>query len=147
MAFVPLRGLSGLADIAKAIALAEKSIGKAPGVGIVLPQDALDKLRWLQNGGRDFRLVNDLLLSRMGRAFTDALVKVMAGKAPITAPWQAAGDAYKAVLVQRLSTSGGDVTMKPLAATTIAAKGSSQIGRDTGTLFREVKAATVRLTR
>lgn len=149
MAFVPIRGLTSLGDIAKAAKLARESIGKVPGVGLELSQDSLNKLKWMASAPqrRDFREVNDKLLKKMGDAFSGALLKVMKGKAAITAPWLRAGEAYRDHITFRLANSGGDVKMKPLAPSTIRAKGSSQIGRDTGALYREWKAAVVRLTR
>ena len=147
MAFVPIRGLSSIADVAKAARLARESIGKVPGVGIELEQLSLNKLKWMASGGRDFRTVNDTLISKMDEAFTGALLKVMKGKAPITLPWLAAGEAWRKHLVYRLANSGGDIKMKPLAKSTIERKGSTQIGRDTGALYRDVKGATVRNTR
>lgn len=145
--FVPIRGLSSLKDIAEAAREARKAIGKVPGVGIELEQISLNKLRWMANGGRDFRLMNDVMLAKMDKAFTAKLILVMKKRAPITAPWLAAGQAYRQQLVYRLANSGGDVKMKPLAKSTVDRKGSTQIGRDTGALYRDVKSAVVRSTR
>jgi len=149
MPFVPIRGLSSLGDIAKAAKLARESVGKVPGVGLELSKDSLDKLKWMAGAKehRDFREVNDKLLGEMGKAFTAALMQVMRGKANITRPWLAAGEAYKARVTARLANSGDDIKMKPLKPSTIERKGSSQIGRDTGALYRDWKAAVVRLTR
>jgi len=147
MAFVPIRGLSSIADVAKAARLARESIGKVPGVGIELEQLSLNKLKWMASGGRDFRAVTDVLISKMDEAFTAKLMLVMKGKAAITAPWLAAGEAWRKHMVYRLANSGGDIKMKPLAKSTIERKGSTQIGRDTGALYRDMKSATVRNTR
>lgn len=149
MPFVPIRGLSSLGDIAVAAKKAREAIGKTPGVGLELPQASLNKLRWMAGAKehRDFREVNERLLSEMGRAFTAALQLVMKGKADVTRPWIAAGEAYKARIQSRLAKSGDDVKMKPLKPATVERKGSSQIGRDTGALYRDWKAAVVRLTR
>jgi hypothetical protein len=147
MAFVPIRGLSSIADVAKAARLARESIGKVPGVGIELEQLSLNKLKWMASGGRDFRAVTDVLISKMDEAFTAKLMLVMKGKAAITAPWLAAGEAWRKHMVYRLANSGGDIKMKPLAKSTVERKGSTQIGRDTGALYRDMKGATVRNTR
>jgi len=147
MAFVPIRGRSSIADVAKAARLARESIGKVPGVGIELEQLSLNKLKWMASGGRDFRAVTDVLISKMDEAFTAKLMLVMKGKAAITAPWLAAGEAWRKHMVYRLANSGGDIKMKPLAKSTIERKGSTQIGRDTGALYRDMKSATVRNTR
>ena len=84
MAFVPIRGLSSIADVAKAARLARESIGKVPGVGIELEQLSLNKLKWMASGGRDFRAVTDVLISKMDEAFTAKLMLVMKGKAAIS---------------------------------------------------------------
>jgi hypothetical protein len=149
MPFVPIRGLSSLGDIAVAVKKAREAIGRVPGVGLELPQASLNKLRWMAGAKehRDFREVNDKLLGEMGRAFTAALRLVMKGKADVTRPWLAAGEAYKDRIASRLAKSGDDIKMKPLKPETIERKGSSQIGRDTGALYRDWKAAVVRLTR
>ena len=149
MPFVPIRGLSTIGDIAKAAEIAQKAIGKTPGVGITLTSDSLDKLGWMERAKekRNFRVVNDVLKAKLAKAFTGALFKVMRGKADVTEPWKAAGEAYRDHLAFRLANSGGDVKMKPLAPETIRRKGSSQIGRDTGALYRDVKSANVRITR
>lgn len=149
MAFAPIRGLSSLADIEQAAAKAQAAIGRVPGVGLEVPQLSLDKLRWLQNSGRDFREVNEVLLSEMGEAFTQALFRVMRGSADVGAPWRAAGEAYRDRVATRLATSGGDVRskMKPLAPSTIKRKGHARIGVDTGALLRDMAVAKVRNTR
>ena len=147
MPFVPIRGLSSLADIAKAAKLARESIGKVPGVGIETPKEALDKLRWLAAGGRDFRTVNAQLIREMSNAFTKALAIVIRTKTHVERPWLAAGKAYQDRITARLANSGDDVKMRPLKPETIRRKGSSQIGRDTGALYRLWKASKVRLTK
>lgn len=147
MPFVPIRGLSSLKDVAEAAKLARASIAKVPGVGIELEQLSLNKLKWMASGGRDFRAVTDVLISKMDEAFTGALLKVMKKKAPITLPWLAAGEAWRKHMVYRLANSGGDIKMKPLAKSTVERKGSTQIGRDTGALYRDMKGAVVRNTR
>lgn len=147
--FFAIRGLSKLGDIAKAAALARKEIGRVPGVGIELPTEELNKLRWLQNGGRDFREVNKKMLDRMGEAFSRALAKVLAGKKPVTAPWEAAAREYIDVVAERLATGGGDVKghMTPLKPETVERKGHSRIGIDTGALLKAMALAKVRLTK
>jgi hypothetical protein len=149
MAFVPIRGLSALTGLEKAAKLAREAIGRTPGVGVELPSDALEKLKWLAHGGRDFREVNATLKREMQGAFTAALRKVLAGKAGVSAPWKAAGEAYRDRLATRLATSGGDVKshMKKLRPSTIERKGHARIGVDTGTLLRQVATAKVRTTK
>lgn len=149
MAVVPIRGLSAMADIQKAAELAKAAIGRVPGAAIELSTDALDKLRWLAKGGRDFREDNKTMKSRVNAAFAKALLKVMKGRAPVTEPWRMAAEEYRDVLATRLATSGGDVKahMKKLKPDTIERKGHSRIGVDTGELLREVATAKVRVTR
>lgn len=149
MAFFAIRGLSSLGDIAKAAAVARAAIGKVPGVGIELPDEELQKLKWLEKGGRDFREVNQKMLDRMGAAFARMLAKVIAGKAAVDSPWKAAAAEYIDVVAERLATGGGDVKghMKPLKEDTIERKGHARIGLDSGALLRAVATARVRLTK
>lgn len=138
-----------MSDIQRAAELAQKAIGRVPGAAIVLSSDALDKLRWLAAGGRDFREDNRTMKERVNGAFAAALLKVMKGKAPVSAPWKAAAEEYRDVLATRLATSGGDVKghMKKLRPATIERKGHARIGVDSGELLREVATAQVRVTR
>lgn len=149
MPVVPIRGLDRMSDIQKAAELAQEAIGHTPGAAVEMSTDALDKLRYLANGGRDFREVNRNMKSRVNGAFTKALLKVMKGKAPVTEPWRMAAEEYRDVLAERLATSGGDVKshMKKLKADTVERKGHARIGVDTGDLLREVATAKVRVTR
>jgi hypothetical protein len=149
MAFVPFRGSLPLQPLQQAVELARAAIGRVPGAGLEVPQPSLDKLRWLQNSGRDFREVNEVLLDEMGAAFTQALFRVMRKQADVGAPWRAAAEAYRDRVATRLATSGGDVRahMKPLAPSTIRRKGHARIGVDTGALLRDMAVAKVRNTR
>ena len=149
MAVVPIRGLNTMAEIQQAAELAQKAIGRVPGAAVELTTDALDKLRWLANGGRDFREENATMRKEVNGAFTKALLRVMKGKAPVTEPWKAAAQAYVDRLATRLATSGGDVRskMRKLKPETVERKGHARIGVDTGTLLREVATAKVRVTR
>lgn len=149
MAVVPIRGLTRLREIDKAAALAMAAIGRVPGAAIVLPNDALLKLRWLERGGRDFREVTNVMKAEVNDAFVDALRKVAAGKAPVSAPWKAAAEAYRDRLATRLATSGGDVRnrLRKLKPSTIRRKGHSRIGVDSGLLLKQVSTAATRVTR
>lgn len=149
MAVVPIRGLSRMSDIQKAAELAQKAIGRVPGAALVLSSDALDKLRWLANGGRDFREDNRTMKDRVNGAFARGLLQVMKGKASVSEPWRLAAEEYRDVLATRLATSGGDVKghMKRLKPATIERKGHARIGVDSGELLREVATAKVRVTR
>lgn len=149
MPVVPIRGLTQLAQIEKAAEAAKKAIGRVPGAAVELPMDALNKLKWLAKGGRDFREENNVMRKEVNGAFVAALRKVLAGKAPVTLPWRDAAEAYRDRLATRLATSGGDVRahMKKLKADTIERKGHARIGVDKGDLLREVATAKVRVTR
>jgi hypothetical protein len=149
MAVVPIRGLNTMSEIQQAAELAQKAIGRVPGAAVEFTTDALDKLRWLANGGRDFREENKVMRDEVNGAFVKALHRVMKGKAPVTEPWRMAAEAYRDRLATRLATSGGDVKahMKKLKASTIERKGHARIGVDTGDLLREVATTKVRVTR
>lgn len=149
MPVVPIRGLTQLAKIEQAATLAKKAIGRVPGAAVELPTDALNKLRWLAKGGRDFREENATMRKEVNGAFVAALRRVLAGDAPVTLPWKDAAEAYRDRLAMRLATSGGDVKghMRKLKADTIERKGHARIGVDRGDLLREVATAKVRVTR
>jgi hypothetical protein len=147
MAFVPVRGLSSLRDIEKAAALAKEAIGRVPTGGLELPHEAVEKLRWLANGGREFREVNRTLKGDMQVAFTSALRDVMKGKAKVTEPWRAAIEAYRDRIATRIALGGGDIKahLKRLKPVTIKRKGHSKIGVDSGEMLRQVSAAKVKV--
>lgn len=42
-------------------------------------------------------------------------------------------------VVERFEAGGGDVSVRPLKASTIRAKGNSKVGTDTGTLLNDIK--------
>jgi len=60
-------------------------------------------------------------------------------------PARMAGEAFKQEMITRLANGGGEVkgAMRPLAASTIARKGHSRIGYDTGSLFMAMTKARV----
>lgn len=149
MAVVPIRGLNRMKDIEKAARLAKEAIGRVPGAAIQLSSDALDKLRWLANGGRDFREDNRTMKARVNGAFASALMDVIRGRARVSEPWRAAAEEYRDVLAERLASGGGDVKahMRKLRPATIARKGHSRIGVDSGALLREVTKAPVKVTK
>lgn len=149
MAIVPIRGLSKLSDINKAAKLAREAIGRVPGAALDVPTEALNKLRWLERGGRDFRLANKAMQKRVNDAFLAKLKLVMQGRAKVSDPWAAAAAEYQDVVAERLATGGGDAkgTMKPLKPETVERKGHGKIGFDTGELLRQWIKAKVRVTR
>ena len=144
MAYVPGRGLS---DLVTRVEGAAKALQRAKGAGWTVDDVALDKLRWLEQSGRDFRKVTPALKKKMEGAFVKALDDVLVGKAGVDAPAAAAVKVFKDEIVRRLKTSGGDVAMTPLKDATVKAKGHSRIGDDTGDLKRRVTRAKVRTVR
>ena len=144
MAFVPGRGL---ADVVKHLDAGARALAKAKGAGWELADDALQKLRWLESDGRDFRKVTPTLTKKMSAAFAKKLDDVLTGKAAVDAPTEAAVTVFKNEVAQRLETGGGDVTMTPLKTSTIKQKGHDRVGDDTGQLKRAVKRAKVRTVR
>ena len=58
MAYVPGRGL---ADLVARVEGAAKALQRAKGAGWTVDDVALDKLRWLERSGRDFRKVTPAL--------------------------------------------------------------------------------------
>lgn len=114
-------------------------------VSIVLPEESIDKLGWLEAGGRNFTTVNALLAREEAEAFALGLDKLERGAKDETIPWRLAAEAFLDRLATRLSTSGGDLKgrMRKLKPETVARKGFAKIGVDTGTLLRSIVAARV----
>lgn len=149
MRTVPVRGLWSITDIQRACEVAQRAIGHTPGAALQLPDEAADKLRWLQRQGRDVRAVTPELTRAMSEAFASAFSRAWSGSAPWSTPWVAAVTAYRDHLSRRLLTGGDDVrsALRPLLAATTKRKGHGRVGYDTGSLQREVASATVIPTR
>ena len=114
-------------------------------VELTLPQESIDKLGWLDDGGRRFTVVNALLAREMTEAFAEGLDKIQGGAKDMTVPWRLAAEAWRDRIATRLATSGGDVRsrMRKLKPATIKRKGFDKIGVDTGALLRSIVAARV----
>lgn len=114
-------------------------------VSITLPEESIDKLGWLEGGGRKFTTVNTLLANAMAEAFAKGLDHLAQGGKDEKEPWRLAAEEFIDRLATRLSTGGGDLKgrMRGLKPETIKRKGFSKIGVDTGALLRSVVAAKV----
>lgn len=114
-------------------------------VAITLPEESVDKLSWLEGGGRDFTVVTSLLAREMAEAFARGLDRIEGGAKDEELPWRLAAEAYVDRLATRLSTGGGDLKarMRKLKPETVKRKGFSKIGVDTGALLRSIVAARV----
>lgn len=111
---------------------------------IVFPLSSLNKIKAesLVNNDRDFfdannKMERDIAIA-IGAALekdptilekTDAAAKIM----------DIAGIAARDVVVERLESNGGDVTVKPLKQSTINQKGNSRVGVDKGSLLNEMR--------
>ena len=111
---------------------------------IVFPLSSLNKIKAesLVNNDRDFfdannKMEKDIAIA-IGAALekdptilekTDAAAKIM----------DIAGIAARDVVVERLESNGGDVTVKPLKQSTINQKGNSRVGVDKGSLLNEMR--------
>lgn len=144
MAFVPGRGLG---EIVAHLKDAQTALAKARGAGWTVDDVALEKLRWLERDGRDFRKITPKLKLGMERAFVKKLDDVLLGRASVDAPAKAAVQVFVDTLAERLETGGGDVAMRPLDPETAKRKGHDRIGDDSGDLKRRVKRAKVRTVR
>lgn len=144
MAFVPGRGLN---DLIARVEGAAKALAKAKGAGWTVDDVALEKLRWLERDGRDFRKITPKLKLGMERAFVKKLDDVLLGRASVDAPAKAAVQVFVDTVAERLETSGGDVAMRPLDPETAKRKGHDRIGDDSGDLKRRVKRAKTRTVR
>lgn len=141
MAFVPGRGLG---DLIARVEGAEKALAKARGAGWTIDDIALEKLRWLERDGRDFRAMTPKLKQKMEGAFVKELDRVLLGRASVDAPIKAAVKVFVDTVAERLETGGGDVAMTPLDPETVKRKGHDRVGDDSGDLKRRVRRAKVR---
>lgn len=121
---------------------------QVPTVTLGLPEEEANKLIWLVRGGRDVEKPNALMLREMGEAYATALLQVAKGRAPVTAPWLAAAEAWRDRVATRLATSGGDIRaeMRPLTEEYARRKGFNRIGVNSGALLRAVIAARITVT-
>jgi hypothetical protein len=148
VAFIPARGLATIADIAASAKRLRSVLGRVQGAGLDLDEVSLAKLRWLERDDRDFRASTPQLQTAMGAAYAREAERVFAGAQPDDgAPVVAAVTVYRDAISQRLLKGGGDVTVRPLAASTIKRKGNAHVGVATGDLQRAVANARVRNTR
>lgn len=143
--FVPARGLG---ELVTQVEGAREALRRAKGAGIEIDGVAIDKLRWLEKGGRDFRAVTPKLQKRMETMFVRELDKVVSGRSKdVERPVRLAVIEYRDAIVDRLEEGGGDVSMTPLKDATVKRKGNSHIGVDSGDLLRRVRRAKVRTVR
>lgn len=114
-------------------------------ISITLPEESIDKLEWLEKGGRKFTTVNALLATQMAEAFAKGLDHIANGSKDLKEPWELAAEAWLDRVRTRLSTGGGDLKsrMKALKPVTVKAKGFNKIGVDSGELLRSMVAAQV----
>lgn len=142
-------GVRTLNTLAANTRRASNAVGTRPGAEIALPASAQAKLDYLERGGRDFRASTPTLDREIEAAYVEELQKVIFGKAPASAPWEAAAAAYLKRLQLRLETGGADVQglLARLDRQTIEQKGHSRIGYASGDLLRQVRAAKIRQAR
>lgn len=113
-------------------------------VAVDVSQDSRDKLKWLAEGGRDFFAPSPNLRGALVRSLADARKRRLS---PAETS-RAVGKAVKAVILERFTTNGGDVPMRPLSRAWLLRKASlgapRLIGLFTQFLFGELKARTFR---
>lgn len=107
-----------------------------------LPGDNADKLQSLKQQGRDFFMVNKTAEEAFARGMQKKLNKdpealgTQQGKDDVL---KSGADEFRKLVVDRFEKGGGDVPMRPLRPATVAVKGSSKIGVDTGALLQSVR--------
>lgn len=113
---------------------------------LILDSYSEKKMGWLKGGGRDFEQLTPKLKAKMVEAYAAGMASLANGTSKdAMLPARMAGEAFKQEMITRLANGGGEVkgAMKPLAASTIARKGHSRIGYDTGGLFMAMTKARV----
>lgn len=138
---------SGLSKARSALALMAQAV--VPQVQVAITPESVNKLRWLERGGRDFQAVTAPLLHAMGAAYREGLLRLASGRSrDATLPWRQAAEVFRDTVVSRLATGGGDVKsrMTPLRPATIERKGHSRIGVDSRALIKDVTNAGITVT-
>lgn len=116
------------------------------GIRVEVPPEAAEKLDYLAAGGRDLTVATPVLEREIAAELTAGLAAVRDGAPPATAAVRA-GQAVLRRLRLRVAQGGADLAVRPLAASTIARKGSDRPFVATGGLLRALSAATVRVLR
>lgn len=140
MASIEVRGLTEVRGALAALRLATK----VPRVYIETTQEAADKLRWLEEGGRNFLAVNPTMVKDMALAATKAAPGAL-WRRDWGLVWRAAAEAFLERLKDRLGANGLDIRgkLRPLKAETIERKGHARIGIDTGELLKAILRARI----
>lgn len=115
-------------------------------VSVTMPEESIEKLDWLEKGGRKFTVMNRILTNELSDAFAKGLDMIARGNGEPTEPWELMAEAWKDRIATRLATSGGDVKsrIKKLAPSTVKKKGKrARIGYDTGDLLKTIVEAGV----
>ena len=138
-----------LKQVSASSARTASEIGTEQGASLTLPQDAKDKLFYLQRGGRDFVTKEGKMRRELSAAFAAAARKAIDGEKPADEPWKAAAAAFRNRLELRLRLNGDDVSgrIAPLERSTVRQKGSRRVGVDTGKLLRDVRNAGIKKSR
>lgn len=140
MALIEVRGLSAVRD---ALAVLRKATSGAR-VYIETSQDAVNKLGWLEDGGRDFMAVNATMVKDMALAATKAAPRALFSR-DTSLIWRAAAEAFLERLKDRIGANGLDIRgkLRPLKPETVERKGHARVGIDTGELLKAILRARI----
>lgn len=111
---------------------------------IEFPLPALSRIKAesLKDNDRDFFSGDNKMEKNIVKSL-DILLKanpeMLYDKDALSKLLQAAAVSAKETVVERLEAGGGDISVRPLKASTVRAKGSSKVGVDTGALLNDVK--------
>jgi hypothetical protein len=112
-------------------------------VAFPLSGENTEKVQSLKTQGRDFFAVNKTAEQAFARGMQqvlDADPDALGESGGMSKVLKGGVEEFKELVVDRFEKGGGDVSMRPLKSSTVASKGSSKVGTDTGALSRSVKA-------
>lgn len=109
--------------------------------------DNVDIIGYLRDQGRDFGAPSAALTDAVVAALQEFVDRQIAYAEPFDGIDVVLADAIARGVARRFEASGNDVSMTPLASSTVARKGHSRIGVESGALARGLHNANARATR
>lgn len=123
-----------------------REAAQVKGIRVRVPDGAERVIGFLAGGGRDITQPSPVMEREVDVAVQQGMARVAQG-APSGTPWQMAGEAILRRLRLRVAQGGADLTFRPLAASTVKAKGSTRLFVRTGQLLRDLSGSKTTVTR
>lgn len=114
-----------------------------------LPALSKKKAEALINNDRDFFAADNKMEKDIVKALDDMIKsnpEMLYDANALTKLLETAALAAREVVVNRFEAGGGDVSVKPLKASTVKAKGNSKVGTDSGALLNDIRKCKPTIT-